>query len=269
MKILKRKKYWWEDDEDDKENELENPVDLTVRQELEKQFQNPMHNQLYEANPFANLDTSNMNLREELEAKFNTLNDDEIDGFENQHGNFSQDVNYDLYGQGFDKKFIDEMLQNKTYQRALTEYAIPNEGGYVNLTNDPGKETNMGISKRYYPNEDIKNLTRERANAILYKDFWNWNGINKLPPEVVGFVFDYGIRTSPQNAIETTHQALEIDPVGDIIGNTTLSKLNDMDLEEFLRRYRELIKRKDQRRSGYKHFGRGWNNRTNGYHLSR
>ena len=179
------------------------------------------------------------------------------------------DVNYELYGQDFGKDFINEMLNNKTYQKALKEYAIPNEGGYVNLVNDPGKETNMGISKRYYPNEDIKNLSRERANALLYRDFWNWNGINKLPPEVAGFVFDHGIRTSPQNAIETTHQALDINPVGNIIGNQTLEKLKDMDLEEFLRRYRELVRQQDRMRKGYQYFGRGWDNRTNRYHLSR
>lgn len=110
------------------------------------------------------------------------------------------------------------MLSNEDYQRALKEYAIPNEGGYVNNPQDPGEETNMGVAKRYHPNEDIKNLTRERANALLYKEVWNWNGINTLPAEIKGFVFDHGIRTSPQNAIETTHQTLEINPVGDIIG---------------------------------------------------
>ena len=67
------------------------------------------------------------------------------------------------------------MLADNEYQQALKEYAIPNEGGYINNKNDPGGETNMGISKRYYPKEDIKNLTRERANAILYKDIWKWN----------------------------------------------------------------------------------------------
>ena len=154
------------------------------------------------------------------------------------------------------------MLQDQNYQQALNEYAIPNEGGYVNNLNDPGGETNMGISKRYHMNEDIKNLTRERANAILYNEVWNWNGINKLPPEIQGFVFDYGIRTSPQNAITTVHQAL------DIPGDTTLSRLNDIDYEEFLRRYQNIIRNRDKTNANYKYFGSGWDNRTNRYHVS-
>lgn len=47
------------------------------------------------------------------------------------------------------------------------------EGGYVNNPNDKGGETKYGISKRSYPNVDIKNLTLNDAKEIYYKDFWN------------------------------------------------------------------------------------------------
>ena len=46
------------------------------------------------------------------------------------------------------------------------------EGGYVNDPIDKGGETKYGISKRSYPNLDIKNLTKEQAREIYYKDFW-------------------------------------------------------------------------------------------------
>ncbi len=160
------------------------------------------------------------------------------------------------------------MENDEDYQKALHEYVIPNEKGYVNNSKDPGGETNMGIAKRYHPNEDIKNLTRERANAILYKEVWNWNGINRLPREIRGFVFDHGVRTSPQNAIETTHRALGINPVGDIIGNTTLNLLQKIDYEEFLYRYQNLVKEQDRNNKNYQYFGTGWNKRTNGYHVT-
>lgn len=180
----------------------------------------------------------------------------------------ANNIDYSLYGNGFSKEFIDEMLSNEDYQRALKEYAIPNEGGYVNNPQDPGEETNMGVAKRYHPNEDIKNLTRERANALLYKEVWNWNGINTLPAEIKGFVFDHGIRTSPQNAIETTHQTLEINPVGDIIGKNTLERLKNANYNEFLHKYKKLVHEQDKKRRGYGEFGTGWDNRTEGYHIS-
>lgn len=46
------------------------------------------------------------------------------------------------------------------------------EGGYVNDPHDRGGETKYGISKRKYPNLDIKNLTKEKAIELYEKDFW-------------------------------------------------------------------------------------------------
>ena len=180
----------------------------------------------------------------------------------------SSNIDYSLYGNDFSKEFIDEMLNDKRFNDIMNNRVKINEGEYINHPNDRGGETKFGISKRYHPNEDIKNLTRERANALLFKETWNWNGINTLPSEIRGFVFDHGIRTSPQNAIETTHSALGINPVGDIIGKTTLSRLKNMDYNEFLHKYKELVKEQDKQRSGYGRFGTGWDNRTEGYHIS-
>lgn len=46
------------------------------------------------------------------------------------------------------------------------------EGGYTDDINDPGGETNFGISKRAHPNEDIKGMTRERAIEIYLSEYW-------------------------------------------------------------------------------------------------
>ena len=183
-------------------------------------------------------------------------------------------VDYAKYGEGFSKEFIDEMLNDEIFQRALREYAIPNEGGYINLENDPGKETNMGISKRWYPNEDIKNLTRERANAIFYKNYYKWNGLDKLPYQIRGAIIDFGVVSNPLTAIKTTHRVLGI-PEGNIIGTTTLDKFKSFtqkDYELFLNQYRtEMMKyfykvvRKEPKK---KKFLQGWLNRARDAHLT-
>lgn len=49
---------------------------------------------------------------------------------------------------------------------------LGHEGRYVNDPDDPGGETNWGISKRSYPHVNIKELGREDAIAIYYRDFW-------------------------------------------------------------------------------------------------
>lgn len=47
------------------------------------------------------------------------------------------------------------------------------DDGYVNDPNDPGGETKYGISKKAYPNLNIKELTLEDALALYHRDYWS------------------------------------------------------------------------------------------------
>jgi len=58
------------------------------------------------------------------------------------------------------------------------ESVLREEGGYVANPADPGGETNFGISKRAYPDEDIKNLTVERAKELYRRDYWTPMGLD-------------------------------------------------------------------------------------------
>ena len=190
--------------------------------------------------------------------------------------NYAQPVDYSLYGDDFSKEFIDQMLNDEEFQKILNEYIIPNEGGYNNDPADTGGETNMGIAQKYHPNEDIKGMTRERANAIYYRDYYNWNGLNKLPYPIRGFVVDYGLPTNPQYALKTVHNVLGIPQDAKIIGPTTLGifeNYTDEDYNDFLEKYRtemnkhfnEIAQRNPQKQK----FLRGWLNRANRAHLAR
>lgn len=61
------------------------------------------------------------------------------------------------------------------------------EGGYVNDPADSGGETKYGISKKQFPNLDIKNLTKDEAVAIYAKQYWNalWEEL----PDALAFKF--------------------------------------------------------------------------------
>lgn len=60
------------------------------------------------------------------------------------------------------------------------DLVIGHEGGYVNDPQDPGGETKFGISKRAYPNLDIKNLTIEQAREIYLRDYWLGAGCDHI-----------------------------------------------------------------------------------------
>lgn len=66
------------------------------------------------------------------------------------------------------------------FNRAI-EGVLEDEGGYVNSKNDDGGETKYGISKRSYPNLDIKNLTLDQAKGIYFHDFWKFGGVVSQP----------------------------------------------------------------------------------------
>lgn len=74
------------------------------------------------------------------------------------------------------------------------ELTLENEGGYANDPNDPGGETNFGISSRRYPDEDIKNLTIERAKHLYKRDYWYALRLDALSSQLVANnLFDWGV----------------------------------------------------------------------------
>lgn len=82
---------------------------------------------------------------------------------------------------------------------------LGSEGGYVDNPADPGGETNWGISKRSYPNVDIKALTMDGAKAIYLTDFWNRINADQLPDGVAFQLFDFAVNSG----IETTVRYLQ------------------------------------------------------------
>ena len=84
--------------------------------------------------------------------------------------------------------------KNKSEKKMLTtfdeiiEVTLHHEGGYVHDPKDLGGETNFGIAKRFYPDVDIKNLTKEGAKEIYKKDYWDKNKIDDLPEDLTAFL---------------------------------------------------------------------------------
>lgn len=71
-------------------------------------------------------------------------------------------------------------------------FIFEREGGYVNDPDDPGGETKYGISKRAFPNEDIKNLSKERATELYYINYWlSCVGDSKWPLDLC--IFDTAV----------------------------------------------------------------------------
>lgn len=157
------------------------------------------------------------------------------------------------------------------FDQAFARLVDPShEGGYVNNPADPGGETKYGISRRSYPEEDIKNLTLERAKLLYRRDFWNPAGCDALPDEVKFEVFDLAVNTSargdPKQAIKLLQRAAcmpeyEVDGV---LGPHTLLMIGSIEPHKLLRRLQGLRIRfyTGMKRDWFAEFGRGVMNRV-------
>lgn len=138
---------------------------------------------------------------------------------------------------------------------------LGNEGAYVNHPEDPGGETKFGISKRSYPNLDIKNLTLDKAQDIYYQDFWLVCHCDKMPYAVAFEVFDAAVNHGPAKAIMLLQQALKVADDG-IIGAITIRAIAMADPNDLLLRFEGYRLKFFTKLQKWDTFGRGWANRV-------
>lgn len=115
-----------------------------------------------------------------------------------------------------------------TFETAV-EFILEHEGGYSNDSADAGGETNFGISRRSYPDLDIKNLTQVKAMAIYRKDFWDRCRCGELPHGLDLLVFDACVNQGVVPAIRMLQQSLSMTQDG-IVGPMTLRAANRIDI---------------------------------------
>ncbi len=110
---------------------------------------------------------------------------------------------------------------------------IEHEGGYVNDSLDKGGETNFGITKRWYPDVDIKNLSKEDAIAIYYRDYWKPSKAEKLPEHLQATYFDMCVNLGKSRATKILQQAINSNKrskiaVDGLIGDITIQSANKL-----------------------------------------
>ena len=89
----------------------------------------------------------------------------------------------------------------------IIEKVLEHEGGYVNDPTDLGGETKYGITKRFYPDVDIKNLTIEQAKEIYKQDYWDKNKVESLPQNLWHIYFDMCVNMGKRTAVKVLQRA--------------------------------------------------------------
>jgi len=126
----------------------------------------------------------------------------------------------------------------------IIDHVLESEGGYVNDKHDAGGETNLGISKKAYPNLDIKNLSVDQAKQIYYEDYWVPSKAEQLPNQLREVYFDMVVNFGRRGAAKVLQQACngkntyKIKEDG-LVGSATIGACKNLEPDR-LRAYRVL-----------------------------
>lgn len=117
------------------------------------------------------------------------------------------------------------------------EITLENEGGYTENSADPGGSTNFGISQREFPSIDIKDLTKEQAEAIYQKNYWLFGGI--VNQDVANKLFDMYVNMG-HAAIKIMQRLVNVLPDGDY-GSETEAAINAAEPTSLLAKFRPAL----------------------------
>ena len=141
----------------------------------------------------------------------------------------------------------------------IIEQVLEHEGGYVNDPKDLGGETKYGITKRFYPELNIKELTIEKAKQIYKQDYWDKNKVESLPQNLWHIYFDMCVNMGKRTAVKVLQRAannkgrnIEVDGG---LGPMTIGALKGVELDRVrafrVKYYVDLITAKPEQEKFY------------------
>lgn len=142
---------------------------------------------------------------------------------------------------------------------------IGHEGGYVNDPQDPGGETNWGVTKRtamangYTGN--MKTMTRQQAYEIYRRAFWLRYNCEQMPDAVAYQFFDAAVNHGFGNASRMLQRAVGVLDDG-IIGKYSLEAINRNPISDTLMVLNGERLNFYTRLKNFDRFGKGWVNRV-------
>jgi len=100
------------------------------------------------------------------------------------------------------------MTSRELFDRAI-EVVLKHEGEtYTDHSNDRGGATKFGISQRFNPDLNVRELTRAQTIEIYWERYWRGRGFERLPEPVAIKVFDLAVNLGERTAVRCLQRAL-------------------------------------------------------------
>lgn len=146
-----------------------------------------------------------------------------------------------------------------SFDKAL-KIVLKHEGGYVNHPDDPGGETNFGITKKVAEANGyfgaMKDLPLEVAGKIYFTQYWQPAKCEILPWPLSLYVFDASVNQGVGAAVKMLQKTLGT--VQDGIFGVTTKRLAMESSEWHWAKYMAIRAQRYQGTRGYDTFGTGW-----------
>lgn len=141
------------------------------------------------------------------------------------------------------------------------ERLIGHEGGYVNHANDPGGETNFGITIAVARDAgykgDMRDLTRDQAKAIYRTAYWERAKGDQYDGAIAFQVFDAAVNHGVVQAIRFLQRAVDIVEDGHL-GPVSLAAIKSMQVSDVLAQFNAERLDFYTNLPTWPSFGKGW-----------
>jgi lysozyme family protein len=147
--------------------------------------------------------------------------------------------------------------------RPCVDFVIDRIEGGAARVSDTGGDTRYGISAKAFPDEDIANLTRDRACALYLEHYWERCNCALLPAGLDLLLFDAAVNVGALEAVKLLQALLRVKADG-VAGAATIgaarrfvpaSELRAQFNEIRLRKYEDIVARNPAVYGRYLH---GW-----------
>jgi lysozyme family protein len=142
---------------------------------------------------------------------------------------------------------------------------LEHEGGYVWHAEDPGGETNYGVTRAVYEqyvgrqvmDGEMKGLTHEDVYPIYKENYWDRLRADDLPSGVDWSCFDWGVNSGTSRAAKALQRIVGVEQDGGI-GPMTLQAVAEMEPAEIVEQMHHMRDGFYRSLTTFETFGRGW-----------
>ena len=144
-------------------------------------------------------------------------------------------------------------------------WLLEHEGGYVNHPNDPGGETNLGVTRAVYEqyagrqvmDGEMEGLTHDDVYPIYKENYWDRVRGDDLPSGVDWAVFDWGVNSGTSRAAKALQRIIGVEQDGGI-GPMTLQAVASVEPTEIIEQMHHMRDNFYRSLNTFDTFGRGW-----------